>query len=96
MLNTGLDKFLKANMKSLQKQEDESRESQINMIDRGLDRISELLIFSLFVELTKITMLFWKGKSLRSSKNCKKISSLQDKGGLFDHFPIGLDVEVVK
>ena len=30
MLNTGLDKFLKANMKSLEKQEEESRESQLN------------------------------------------------------------------
>ena len=46
MLNSGLDQFLKENMKQLEKQEKQVRESQINMMDRGLDRISELLIFS--------------------------------------------------
>lgn len=93
MLNTGLDKFLKANMKSLQKQEDESRESQINMIDRGLDRISELLIFS-FCGIDKDNNAVLEGEELLAFfKELQKYHLCKTKEAFFDHFPIGLDVE---
>ena len=93
MLNTGLDKFLKANMKSLEKQEEESRESQLNMIDRGLDRVSELLIFS-FCGIDKDKNAVLEGEELLAFfKELQKYHLCQTKEAFFDHFPIGLDVE---
>ena len=46
MLNVGLDKFLANANKSLEKSEREMRQFQLGMIDRGIDRLTNLLIYS--------------------------------------------------
>lgn len=94
MLNSGLDKFLKENMKQLEKQEVQVRESQINMMDQSLDRISELLIFS-FVGIDKDNSSVLEGEELiLLFEKLKKYQLCDTKKGFFDHFPIGLDIDV--
>lgn len=48
MLNVGLDKFLANATKSLEKMEFEMRDFQVGMIDRGIDRLTNLLIYSFY------------------------------------------------
>jgi len=94
MLNSGLDQFLKENMKQLEKQEKQVRESQINMMDRGLDRISELLIFS-FCGIDKDKNAVLEGAELGTFfKKLQKYQLCQTKDAFFDHFPIGLDIDL--
>eukprot|EP00943_MAST-04B_sp_MAST-4B-sp1_P000832 g832.t1 len=93
MLNSGFDKFLKENMKQLEKQETQVRESQINMMDQSLDRMSELLIFS-FVGIDKDNNSVLEGEELIALfEKLKQYQLCESKKAFFDHFPIGLDID---
>jgi hypothetical protein len=91
MLNVGLDKFLASATKSLEKMENEMRDFQIGMIDRGIDRLTNLLIYS-FHGLDKDKSKSLEGGELASFflklKEYHLISSLDQ---FFETFPIGLD-----
>eukprot|EP00943_MAST-04B_sp_MAST-4B-sp1_P000833 g833.t1 len=91
MLNVGLDKFLASATKSLEKMEYEMRDFQVGMIDRGIDRLTNLLIYS-FYGLDKDKSQSLEGEELATFflklKEYHLISSLDQ---FFETFPIGLD-----
>jgi hypothetical protein len=92
MVNQGMDNFLKENTKSLVKMEKETRDFQVGMIDRGIDRLTNLLIYS-FHGLDKDGSQCLEGEEmcgfLDKLSKYKLVSSKQE---FFDSFPIGLDV----
>jgi hypothetical protein len=91
MLNVGLDKFLANATKSLEKMEFEMRDFQVGMIDRGIDRLTNLLIYS-FYGLDKDKSRSLEGEELNhffsKLKEYRLINNLDD---FFEVFPIGLD-----
>ena len=50
MVKKGLDSFLKESMGNLVKMEEEARGFQLGMIDRGIDRLTNLLVYSFYGE----------------------------------------------
>jgi predicted negative regulator of RcsB-dependent stress response len=93
MLKVGLDKFLEQNMKQLAKLEVTSREAQITMMDRGLDRLKELLTYSFYgLDDDKSSTL--EGQELQDFLvKLRKYGILETKEEFFEVFPITLDSE---
>jgi len=93
MVNQGMDSFLKENTKSLVKMEKESRDFQVGMIDRGIDRLTNLLIYS-FHGLDKDGSQCLEGEEMCGFLDkLTKYKLVSTKKGFFDSFPIGLDVD---
>ena len=93
MLNVGLDKFLANATKSLEKLEKEMRQFQLGMIDRGIDRLTNLLIYS-FQGMDEDKSRSLEGKELLAFVNklqeYKLVQSIDD---FIETFPIGLDCD---
>ena len=93
MLNVGLDKFLANATKSLVKLEAEMRQFQLGMIDRGIDRLTNLLIYS-FQGMDKDKSRSLGGKELlafvRKLQEYKLVQTIDD---FIETFPISLDCD---
>ena len=93
MLNVGLDKFLANANKSLEKSEREMRQFQLGMIDRGIDRLTNLLIYS-FKGMDEDKSRSLEGKELlgfvHKLQEYKLVQTVDD---FIDTFPIGLDCD---
>mgnify|MGYP000845549525 CR=1 FL=1 len=93
MLKVGLEKFLEQSMKNLNKLEISSRESQVNMMDRGLDRLKELLMYA-FYGLDADGSSALEGDELKLFlKKLKAYGIVETKKEFFDTFPLGLDTQ---
>ena len=93
MLNVGLDKFLANATKSLVKLEAEMRQFQLGMIDRGIDRLTNLLIYS-FQGMDKDKSRSLGGKELlafvQKLQEYKLVQTIDD---FIETFPISLDCD---
>ena len=91
MVKKGLDSFLKESMGNLVKMEEEARGFQLGMIDRGIDRLTNLLVYSFYGE-DKDGSQSLEGNELQSFiEKLKNYELVTSQESFLDEFPIGLD-----